>query len=99
MKPSLLSVNYIAILFFFRAITAIYHNIIPYGNNGTLAISGCQLQARLHTFKLPGQQVAQPPLQQRGDAPHEEEPHSPARGPEATAWTFTHWSLGEGGEH
>jgi len=50
----------------------------------------------MHTFKLPGQQVAQPPLQQRGDAPHEEQPDSPARSPEATAWTFTHWTL-EGG--
>lgn len=45
------------------------------------------------TFKLPGQQVAQPSLQQGGDAPHKEQPHPPSWCPEPTAWTLTHWTL------
>ena len=40
-------------------------------------------------FELPGEEVTQPPLQQWGHAPHKEEPHPPARGPETTAGTLT----------
>lgn len=46
-----------------------------------------------HTLKLSGQQIPQPPLQQWSDPPHEEQPDSPARSPEATTWTFAHWTL------
>lgn len=47
----------------------------------------------MNTFKLPGQQIPQPPLQQRSDPPHEEQPDSPARSPEATTWTLAHRPL------
>lgn len=47
----------------------------------------------MQTFKLPGQQISKPPLQQRSDSSHEEEPHSPARGPEATTWTLANRTL------
>lgn len=46
-----------------------------------------------HTLKLPGQQIPQPPLQQRSDAPHEEQPNSPTSSPESTAGAFAHWTL------
>ena len=44
-------------------------------------------------FKLPGQQVAQPALQQGRDAAHEEHPHTPPGGPDPTPWPFAHRSL------
>lgn len=47
----------------------------------------------VQTFKLSGQQISEPPLQQGGDAPHEEQPHPPTRGPEATTWTLAHRTL------
>lgn len=47
----------------------------------------------LFTFELPGQQVAKPPLQQRSDAPHEEEPHSPSWSPKATPRALSNWAL------
>lgn len=50
---------------------------------------------RVLTFKLPGQQIPQPAFQQWGDAPHEEQPHSPAWSPETTARTFAHRPLEE----
>lgn len=46
-----------------------------------------------HTFKLPGQQISQPSLQQRSDPPHKEQPHSPARSPETTTWALAHRTL------
>lgn len=52
-----------------------------------------KLKKLCHTFKLPGQQIPEPPLQQWSNAPHEEEPHSPTRTPEATTWTFAHRTL------
>ncbi len=51
------------------------------------------MEVYMHTFKLPGQQISQPPLQQWCDPPHEEQPHSPARCPEATTWTLAHRTL------
>ncbi len=45
------------------------------------------------TFKLPGQQIPEPPLQQRSDPPHEKQPDSPAGSPEATTRTLAHRTL------
>ncbi|CAN8015572.1 unnamed protein product, partial [Ixodes persulcatus] len=45
------------------------------------------------SLELPGQQVAQPALQQGGDAPHEEEPHPPAGGPDPAARALAHGAL------
>lgn len=39
-------------------------------------------------LELPGEQVAQPPLEQRHDAAEEEEPHAPGRRPDAAAGTL-----------
>ena len=73
----------------------------------TYSCTELQIKVTLHTllgdrlghtlgvtpFKLPGQQVAQPTLQQGGDASHEEHPHTPAWGPDPTAGAFAYWSL------
>lgn len=45
------------------------------------------------TFKLPGQQIPQPSLQQWSDPPHEEQPDSPSRSPEATTRTLANRTL------
>lgn len=50
-------------------------------------------QRKQLTFKLPGQEVAQPSLQQRGDATHEKQPYSPASSPEATARALPYRAL------
>lgn len=50
-------------------------------------------QRKLLTFKLPGQEVAQPSLQQRGDATHEKQPDPPASSPEATARALPYRAL------
>ncbi|KAK4812136.1 hypothetical protein QYF61_000977 [Mycteria americana] len=67
-----------------------------------LAVNGYEAILPLHcdlrnllTFKLPGQQIPQPAFQQWRDAPHEEQPYSPAWSPEATARTFAHRPLEE----
>lgn len=52
-----------------------------------------RLNKYMHTFKLSGEQIPQPPLQQWSDSSHEKQPHSPAGSPEATAWTLAHRSL------
>lgn len=62
-------------------------NVTPFGSQIG------DIKKYMHTFKLPGQQIPQPPLQQWSDAPHEEQPHSPAWSPEATAWTLANRTL------
>lgn len=47
----------------------------------------------MFTFKLSGQEISKPPLQQWSNASHEEKPHSPARSPESTTWTFSYRTL------
>jgi len=44
-------------------------------------------------LELAREQVAQPALQQRRDAPHEEEPHTPAGRPEAAPRSLAHRAL------
>lgn len=61
----------------------------------TAHASHIQASRSVLTFKLPGQQIPQPAFQQWRDAPHEEQPHSPAWSPEATARTFAHRPLEE----
>lgn len=50
----------------------------------------------LLTFKLPGQEVPEPALQQRRNPSHEEEPHAPAGSPEAAAGALPHRPLHKG---
>lgn len=42
------------------------------------------------SLELPRQQIAQPSLQQWGDAAHEEQPHTPTRRPETAAGALAH---------
>ena len=48
---------------------------------------------RMSTFELSSKQVAEPSLQERSDASHEEDPHTPSRGPKATSGTFADRAL------
>lgn len=54
-----------------------------------------ETQTIVHTLKLSGEQIPEPPLQQWSDAPHEEQPDPPAGSPEPTTWTFAHRTLSE----
>lgn len=49
----------------------------------SLLSHGLRHTLRISPFELPRQQVAQPPLEQRNDTPHEEQPYPPSRRPEA----------------
>lgn len=44
---------------------------------------------RVSSFKLSGQQVTEPPLEQGDDTSHEEEPDSPTRSPETDSRSFS----------
>jgi hypothetical protein len=47
------------------------------------------------TLEMSCQQVSEPALQQWHDTTQEEQPHSPARSPESTTWSFSDWSCVE----
>jgi hypothetical protein len=46
----------------------------------------------MSSLELPGQQIAQPPLQQGNNSPEEKEPDSPHGLPKPTAGSFAHRS-------
>ena len=46
----------------------------------------------LSALKLPGQQIAQPALQQGHHPSQEEQPHTPHGRPEAHAWALAYWA-------
>lgn len=60
------------------------HPLLSYGLSHALGVSA---------LKLSGEEVTEPPLQQRGHASHEEQPDTPTRCPEAAAWPLTHRTL------
>lgn len=63
------------------------------GNRTRKAVMASVAQRKPPTFKLPGQEVAQPSFQQRSNATHEKQPDSPASSPKATARAFPHRAL------
>lgn len=48
---------------------------------------------RVTTLELSGQQIPKPPLQQRRDSSHEEEPNPPTGRPETTSGSLTDGAL------
>lgn len=47
------------------------------------------------TLKLTRQKITKPAFKQRSNTTHEEQPHTPARCPDTTAWTLAHWTLSQ----
>ena len=63
--------------------------VIPNRNDSPRAVCDCLCHSlRMSSFKLPWQQIAQPSFQQRNDASHEEQPHSPSWCPYTAAGSF-----------
>jgi hypothetical protein len=44
------------------------------------------------TFKLTGEEISEPPLKERDDAAHEEQPHSPTGSPKTATRTLSDWT-------